>query len=281
MVSQYSKCEKKLMVLQSIYPDSELIFDGDFVDDIEICDKNQNDEIFEAASAEFRVALDDAEITFTLPADYPIVPPLVLLRCNVLSKEHLNRFSDEIRRHIDEIITGEPVLLDIITWIREQLPKYLKNCESSSDSGPLKSCDDSNDENFARFWFLSHHIYSKFKRRDLLNLANQLKLNGFSLPGKPGIICVEGFESACKQFWDEIRTWSWKKIALKHAETFALEKDSPKILNKFPAFAEQSFNARAGSGREFHMDMGVFKQYLIDHDCGNAFSILFGFEKNE
>jgi len=229
---------------------------------------------------------------------------MVLLRCNALNKEQLNRFSDGIKFEIDEIFIGEPILLDIINWIRENLPKYLKNSEKNSDPGAVKSRGDSNSEknldpdekNLARFWIFSHHLFSKFKRRDLLTLAQRWDLNGFSLPGKPGIICVEGFESACKKFWDEIRSWSWKKIALKHSEIFPIEKEkgslkdkgspkiekgSQKIFNKFPAFAEQSFNVRAGPGSGFHMDMGVFKQYLIDHDCGHAFAILFGFEKSE
>lgn len=274
--------QEELMVLQSIYPDSELIFDGDFFENFEICGKNQNDEIFGTASVEFRVALDEAEITFTLPMDYPTVPPLVLLRCNLLNKEQSNRFGEKIRRQIDQMIIGEPILLDIINWIRENLPKYLKSCETNSDSGPLKCSNDSDEKNFARFWIFCHHLYSKFKRRDLLNLAHRLQLTGFSLPGKPGIICVEGNESACKNFWDEIRIWNWKKISLKNSEFFPLEKNSQeKIFNKFPAFAEQNFNVRPGSGREFHMDMGMFKQYLIDHDCGNLFSKIFGFEKFE
>ena len=45
---------------------------------------------------------------------------------------------------------------------------------------------------FSRMWIYSHHIYSKFKRRDIIAWANELTLNGFSMCGKPGMICVEG-----------------------------------------------------------------------------------------
>jgi len=45
---------------------------------------------------------------------------------------------------------------------------------------------------FTRMWLYSHHIYSKYKRKDILNWATELKLHGFSMCGKPGIICLEG-----------------------------------------------------------------------------------------
>ena len=38
---------------------------------------------------------------------------------------------------------------------------------------------------------ISHHIYSKIKRKDLQGLASDLNLTGFVMPGKPGVICVE------------------------------------------------------------------------------------------
>ena len=44
---------------------------------------------------------------------------------------------------------------------------------------------------FCRYWIYSHHIYSKIKRKNILDMSKEYDLSGFCLPGKPGIICVE------------------------------------------------------------------------------------------
>lgn len=58
-----------------------------------------------------------------------------------------------------------------------------------------------------------HHIYNKNKRRDILQWAKELCLSGFSVPGKPGIVCVEGTKevgtSRCSllMFLQNVRTY--------------------------------------------------------------------------
>ena len=43
----------------------------------------------------------------------------------------------------------------------------------------------------SRYWIYSHHIYSKIKRRNILDMSREYDVTGFCQPGKPGIICVE------------------------------------------------------------------------------------------
>ena len=57
---------------------------------------------------------------------------------------------------------------------------------------------------FTRLWIYSHHIYSKVKRRDMLELARDCAVTGFSLPGKPGIICVEGPAANTADWWKRV-----------------------------------------------------------------------------
>ncbi len=59
-------------------------------------------------------------------------------------------------------------------------------------------------EAFSRFWIFSHHIYSKEKRKLILEWSRELKLSGFSLPGKPGVVCAEGETGNCEEYW---RRW--------------------------------------------------------------------------
>ena len=61
------------------------------------------------------------------------------------------------------------------------------------------------DINFVRYWIYSHHIYSNEKRRNMAQLSDDLGLHGFVLPGKPGIICVEGTCDTVQEFYSHIR----------------------------------------------------------------------------
>ena len=54
---------------------------------------------------------------------------------------------------------------------------------------------------FSRFWIYSHHIYNKDKRKSILEWAKELDLTGFSMPGKPGVICIEGPQNNCEEYW--------------------------------------------------------------------------------
>ena len=61
------------------------------------------------------------------------------------------------------------------------------------------------EETFAREFIKFHHIYNKHKRRDILAWAQELNLTGFSLPGKPGIVCVEGHELEVRRTKYQVR----------------------------------------------------------------------------
>ena len=84
-------------------------------------------------------------------------------------------------------VEGEAVLVAVVSWLQDQGETLLAPCvEEKTDiqttAGPQK---------MLRYWVYSHHIYSKVKRKDLQGLASDLRLTGFVLPGKPGVICVE------------------------------------------------------------------------------------------
>ncbi|KAK6742356.1 hypothetical protein RB195_009930 [Necator americanus] len=70
-------------------------------------------------------------------------------------------------------------------------------------------------------------------RSDLLNLAKKLNLTGFSTPGKPAVIVVEGESKACEEFWKDVKSWTWKRISLRHSDVFSSPNDM-----KFTQFRE-------------------------------------------
>lgn len=42
------------------------------------------------------------------------------------------------------------------------------------------------------------------KRKDILDLSREFDLTGFCLPGKPGIICVEGMSRNTDDWWQKV-----------------------------------------------------------------------------
>ena len=118
------------------------------------------------------------------------------------------------------------------------------------------------------------------KRKPIVEWARELDLNGFSMPGKPGIVCVEGLESSVDEFWTRLRKLNWKRLAVKERETLTDDADNdfvdPRRGRKFTEFEEISFDVKQGHGRNYHMDMGKFLEFLKRYDCERIFKLYFG-----
>ena len=100
----------------------------------------------------------------------------------------------------------------------------------------------------------------------------EFQLTGFSMPGKPGIICLEGSERNVNEAWSVIKSWNWKKINVRLQEGGGSEVDASR---RFASFEEIGF-LKGGETRDYHMDMGEFHKYLEQQDCGYIFKELFG-----
>lgn len=69
-------------------------------------------------------------------------------------------------------------------------------------------------EKFSRAWIYSHHIYSLNKRKNILEWAKDLELDGFSKPGKPGVICVEGTQSNVQEYLTRLKSLNWQRLTV-------------------------------------------------------------------
>ena len=118
---------------------------------------------------------------------------------------------------------------------------------------------------------------SKTKRKNILDLAKENGLTGFCMPGKPGIVCLEGILDVCNDVWSVIKQWNWKKINVKFQEDPSPNQEKKEFF-KFEKFEEIGFVK--GDTRDYHMDMGEFFKYLKEHQCEYMFKELFGIEKS-
>jgi len=99
----------------------------------------------------------------------------------------------------------EPCIYTLISWLQDNAETYLKASVCNQAIKRNKNnMDDHTTIVFSRYWIYSHHIYSKFKRRDIMNLAKENSITGFCLAGKPGIICMEGTLEDCEYCWQKV-----------------------------------------------------------------------------
>jgi hypothetical protein len=116
-------------------------------------------------------------------------------RSDSLHREAQSSFNAALQARLAELPPGEPLLMEVVSWLQDRGPEFLTPPAGELLTPPPASADDvraaADGEEFCRYWINSHHIYSKVKRRTLQELAEQFRLTGFCLPGKPGIICVE------------------------------------------------------------------------------------------
>ncbi len=139
-------------------------------------------------------------------AAYPSVETAELyLKTDFLGREEQASLNRELSQHLEESVgVGDLIVGVAVSWIQEREECFL---QTAGAAGPVNTVSPPKKDllSFTRLWIYSHHIYSKIKRRDILGLASEHGLTGFSMPGKPGVICLEGYSRDCSEAWATIR----------------------------------------------------------------------------
>jgi len=223
---------------------------------------------------------DPFQIFVTLPHDYPSSekPEFYVTLEKLLNRETHRAFNKDLSAYIDEnVVVGEVSTYQVVSWLQENVESYvaMAAAEGSEKKKGLeaetKKALKESENSFVCYWIYSHHIYSKIKRRDILDLSKEYQLTGFSMPGKPGIICMEGSDRNVSEAWGIIKSWNWKKINVKYLESELGMEDA----RRYTSFEEIGF-VKSSDTRDYHMDMGEFHKYLESHGCGYMFKELFG-----
>ncbi|RXN06095.1 RWD domain-containing 2B [Labeo rohita] len=170
-----------------------------------------------------------------------------------------------LNTYLSENCIGDVCILSAVQWINDNAQTYITKSVPVSDPKKEDVLMQSK-EIFTRLWIYSHHIYNKIKRKNILEWAKELNLSGFSMPGKPGIVCVEGLQSACNEFWAR------EDVPLDNTWT----EERTDSLRKFTGFHEAIFDTHGTRGN--HMDLGQLYQFLSDKECSNIFQMYFGIE---
>lgn len=204
------------------------------------------------------------ELQFIYPILYPELPVDIHLR-TYFSRECHDKFNELVKKFSeDKIVNQQPYVMDFLSWIQDHQDLF----RVSSTTTTMKESQ-ATKQVYARLWIYSHHIYNIEKRRHIVHWANEHRLNGFSLPGKPGIVCIEGDESDVDDYWTRLRNLTWKKLQIKEKEILA---DKTQLC--FTKFEELNFLLdQHGKG-----DFGQLYQYLQERQLEKMFYLYFGFD---
>ncbi|KAM9317829.1 RWD domain-containing protein 2B [Pholidichthys leucotaenia] len=220
----------------------------------------------------------DFIISCAYPAEYPSILPEITVRCCSLSRAQQAQLQARLHAYLTENCRGEVCVLAAVDWLKENLQPYMSKSLSSAPADKQESPAHWPQEVFTRLWIYSHHIYNKSKRKNILEWSKELGLSGFSMPGKPGIVCVEGPQSACEEFWSRVKVLTWKKIMIRHREDIPPDRQGEGLdsLRKFAGFEEAMFDPHGNRGN--HMDLGQLYQFLNEKGCCEVFQMYFGIE---
>jgi len=203
-----------------------------------------------------------------MPDRYPDTDLTVRFSSKTCEDEKFQKaIDDEIQNISTRSDEGELYISELIEWINDNLESYrMKETIKPKKKQNLQ---------FGRYWIYSHHIYSNEKRRNMAQLSDEFDLYGFVLPGKPGIICVEGDLDDCHRFYSAIKRWNWQHLELKHEkrQTVKNAKELKELL-RFDRVVELQFKV-AGQRNGKHQDLGEFRTYLQQRGCDDVYTILF------
>ena len=124
------------------------------------------------------------------------------IRSELLSRSEQARLNLDLTTYLQKNCLGDVCILNATEWVRERASGYIsKDVTPAPAPGSIVQPGDCV---LTRLWIYSHHIYNKYKRKSILEWAKELSLSGFSMPGKPGVVCVEGPQSTCEEFWSRL-----------------------------------------------------------------------------
>ncbi|KAJ8909467.1 hypothetical protein NQ315_011236 [Exocentrus adspersus] len=173
------------------------------------------------------------ELCVTLSHEYPYSSPEIFVRNHKLNRSQHVKLNKDLCDHVAGLERGEPCIFNAVSWLQDNAQGYVEVEEE-----PASLQDEKNDR-YIRYWIYSHHIYSKTKRREIVDLANLLHINGFCMP--------------------------------------VTEEDSDRIEKsflKFNTFEEVVFQSSGVKCN--HMDMGELYKYLEEHKVSHIFKEIFG-----
>ncbi|KAH0269724.1 DUF1115-domain-containing protein, partial [Aureobasidium melanogenum] len=160
-------------------------------------------------------------LEFSLPDTYPDTQkPHVYLSCGGdVGTSTRKRARAKLAEIVEEQETGMEMLDLIVTLFTEYLPE-LTEAKSHTDQHQDKEGNhQQHTSKIKRVVIWSHHLLATSKRKDIQAWSKELSLSGFSRPGHPGSIFVEGDEDQVDEFVRRLKQLRWQALQVRGEET--------------------------------------------------------------
>eukprot|EP01094_Clydonella_sp_ATCC50884_P028566 TRINITY_DN8615_c0_g1_i1.p1 TRINITY_DN8615_c0_g1~~TRINITY_DN8615_c0_g1_i1.p1 ORF type:complete len:281 (+),score=68.61 TRINITY_DN8615_c0_g1_i1:137-979(+) len=185
-------------------------------------------------------------LSLRVPAAYPTEG---LCLCSLLvegvspSSPSLCSLKESVAACIAGLPLGEEVIFmaitEAISLCNDASQRLLMDAKADNDASPNAPSPVTPIYTRCSAFVLFHHIKSSTKRRHLQQWAAEHGLSGFSRPGTPGVLFVQGEQHGLDLYLKRVRSMHWKKMSVMwyDEQQSASPNDMPPPL--FPSFTER------------------------------------------
>ncbi|CUS07995.1 unnamed protein product [Tuber aestivum] len=151
---------------------------------------------------------------FSLPETYPSTsPPEVFLRCG---EKIPNAVRSQLRRKVNEAVNSLPQGQECIDMLLTGVMDIFTSPPKGENIVTEDAIQDINDTPVivhALLWF--HHLLSTQKRKNIVTWARPLRLSGYSRPGYPGALFIEGEKESVEEYTSQLKRLKWQAIQVR------------------------------------------------------------------
>ncbi|EPS35450.1 hypothetical protein H072_11134 [Dactylellina haptotyla CBS 200.50] len=222
MASDHSRQLSELTLLETMYPE-EFRWKSQRPDDLDTDEQSIDEETGNGVLEFGFVANSSYNLEFTLPSGYPSTSrPAVYLTCgdtvDTRARKETRSVLATLVNEICEDGAGNEVLDIIIQRFVDEIAT--PNTHDSSITMAAQEASTQRDQAviYKRVVIWSHHLLSTAKRKDIISWSAELRLAGFSRPGYPGGIFVEGEEGDVDEFVSRLKGLKWQALQIRGVE---------------------------------------------------------------
>ncbi|KAJ4495962.1 hypothetical protein C8J55DRAFT_414473 [Lentinula edodes] len=183
------------------------------------------------SSPSLHIGLENFNVWFEVTLSLVQQQPLVAVKGEDISRDEQEKWQRIVKEKFNDIGDSEyPIYqlfsLHLLPMLHEEADnihadretKLLELISAHEDALSLRSSHSSSSKVIYHALFISHHLISPTKRRNLQQWSMSLSISGFAKVGYPGVIYAEGIRENIEEFVDSVKAMQWLALRLRFME---------------------------------------------------------------